>query len=90
MCARELVVIKFSEVCKEWKEEFKNRVHEAFKKQGVKVCGEGLDPRHKYSNAKRDGWASKRGLCTHSLASAIEAFMKFIQGKKRRQVMLNR
>ena len=79
VCVREVVAITFGEVGKEWKEAFKDRVREAVKEQGVKVCGEGLDvsiltPSRMARLAREAG--------AHSLASAIEVFMKFIQGKK--------
>ena len=79
VCAREVVAITFGEVGKEWEGAFKNRVREAVKEQGVKMCGEGLDisiltPSRMARLAREAG--------AHSLASAIEVFTKFIQGKR--------
>lgn len=79
VCVREVVAMTFSEVGKEWKEAFKSRVREAIKEQGVKMCGEGLDISI-LTPSKMAKLAREAGV--HSLASAIEVFTKFIQGKK--------
>jgi hypothetical protein len=79
VCAREVVAITFSEVGKEREEVFKSRVREAVKEQGVKMCGEGLDI-NILTPSRMARLAREAGA--HSLASAIEVFTKFIQGKK--------
>ncbi|BES81444.1 hypothetical protein [Pyrodictium abyssi] len=79
VCVREVAAITFNEVTEEWEDKFKARVRKAVEEQNMKMCSEGLNV-NIITPSKMIKLAREAGA--HSLASAIEVFTKFIQGKK--------